>query len=394
VNIAIFTDTYIPQVNGVVTSILSFQHELERLGHRVYIFCPSYGGRETKLDRVYRYYSIPYQTEAMREQRIAFPFSRSLFLFHRFKIDIIHFHVPHIMGAYGLFLAWIWKIPAVHTYHTLFIKYTHYVSLRESLTERAVKFISRQFCNRCVRIVAPSPELKHEISRYGIIPPIDVIPTGINFEPGRTVRDRESLFRRYRLPREKKRLVFVGRFAKEKNIDLLLEILKELNMTSVGYHLLLIGDGPDRPHIESRIRLLKMEDTVTITGYIPRTGVFDLLQISDLLVFPSETETQGLVLLEAMAVGTPVVASDAMGAGDVLRDRRGGIAVRTEKKEFLCAILSLLGDPDLYEEKRRSGLEKAREWSEEVMTRRLLDFYGTAIRDYTRKRFGPSTDFD
>jgi glycosyltransferase involved in cell wall biosynthesis len=388
VNIAIFTDTYIPQVNGVVTSILSFQRELERLGHRVYIFCPSFCGREKKTEKVYRFFSIPYQTEAMREQRIAFPISKSLFFFHKLDIDIIHFQVPHFLGAYGLLLGWIWKKPAVHTYHTLFIKYTHYISLRRSLAEKAVKFISRQFCNRSVRIIAPSPELKNEIAGYGIHPPIDVIPTGIEYEPGRQVRDADRLFRQYRLPRDKKRLVFVGRFAKEKNIDLLLEILKELNTPSSRYYLLLIGDGPDRKHIENRITALGIGDSVTITGYIPRNMVFDLLQLSDLLVFPSETETQGLVLLEAMAVGTPVVASDAMGAGDVLRDGRGGIPVRAGKTAFITAIESMMNDKDLYEEKRRGGFEKAEEWSSAVMTRRLLDFYKKAIQDYKRNRSG------
>ena len=387
-NIAIFTDTYEPQINGVATSVLSFKNELEKLGHRVYVFCPSMAGRERKTPGVYRFFSIPYLSHEMREQRIAFPFSRSLFLFHRLKIDIVHFQVTHFVGAYGLLLAMLYRIPAVHTFHTLFVKYTHYVKLNRNLAVRGVKFLSRQFGNRCIRIISPSPDMRDEVRTYGVTPPIDIIPTGIEFVPDRRVRDPAGIRRMYRLPAGGKRLIFVGRFAREKNIELLLEILRDLNARTGGYSLHLVGDGPDRNNLEKMIIELGIGGEVTITGYIPREHVFDLLQMSDLLVFPSETETQGLVILESMSVGTPIVAADRMGAGAVMRDGRGGIAVEPRKEEYIAAIERILNDPDLYAAKSRSGLEKAAEWSASAMTRRLVGFYETAIRDYREKRFG------
>ncbi len=387
-NIAIFTDAYSPQINGVVTSVLSFRRELEKAGHKVYIFAPSFAGREKKEEGVYRFYSIPYQTEMMREQRIALPFSRGVFAFPRLGIDIVHFQVTHYVGAYGLLLAMIHKIPAVHTFHTLFVKYTHYVRFQRALAVRFVKWISRVFGNRCVRIISPSPEMRDEIVSYGVRPPVEVIPTGIDYDPDRKVKDPDGLYSRYSLPRGKKLLIFVGRFAKEKNIELLFDVLLDLNAGEKLYHLLLVGDGPGRPELEDRVDAAGIRESVTITGYIPREEVFDLLQLADLMVFPSETETQGLVVLEAMSVGTPVVAANRMGAGDVLKDGRGGIAVPADRASFTGAVRKLMSDPALYAEKCRTAREKAADWSAAAMTEKLVAFYETAIREYREKRFG------
>jgi glycosyltransferase involved in cell wall biosynthesis len=388
VNIAVFTDTYRPQINGVVTSIDSFRKELERQGHRVVIFCPSYSGREVKEKNVYRFFSIAYRSEMMREQRIVFPLSRALFLFPFFDFDIVHFHVTHYLGAYGLIFAWLKRIPAVHTCHTLFVKYTHYVKLRKSLTVKAVKLLTRRFSNHGVRVIAPSPEMKAELSTYGIKVPIDVIPTGIDNSSGRPLPDKKALSRLYRFPLDKKLLIFVGRFAKEKNITFLFDVLEDLIREQNIYHLILVGSGPQRPDLETEVSERGISSVTTITGYIPRETVLDLLTVSDLLVFPSETETQGLVLLESMSVGTPVVAVDAMGAGDVLRDGRGGIAVVPGKKDFLHAVKSLLFDEELYARKKRECFAKAAEWSAEIMTEKLVCFYEKAIVDYRRRRLG------
>jgi 1,2-diacylglycerol 3-alpha-glucosyltransferase len=385
VNIAVFTDTYTPQVNGVTTSILIFQRELERLGHTVYIFCPTYGGREG-LDppRVFRFYSIPYRSEMMHEQRIALPISRGIWKFPKLKIDIVHYHVPHYMGAYALLLAWIFKKPTIHTYHTLFVKYTHYVKIRPSLAVRFVKWISRVFCNHTDLILAPSQEMKRELLSYGVQKPIEVLPTGIDIPELPQPTHLQTL--RKRFPLDKKLLIFVGRFAKEKNIPLLFDVLQILEQRGVPCHLLLVGDGPDRKRIEEEISKRGITLRITITGYIRRSDVFSLLACADLFLFPSETETQGLVLLEAMAVGVPVVAADAMGAGEVLQDGRGGVAVPATPQAFADAAFKLLTNPVLYREKQRSAKEKATEWSSKTLTQRLVTVYKATIEGYRIRR--------
>ncbi|MCX7788861.1 MAG: glycosyltransferase [Spirochaetes bacterium] len=384
--IAVFTDTYTPQVNGVTTSILIFQQELERLGHTVYIFCPTYGGREGKDPAgVFRFYSIPYRSEMMHEQRIALPISRGIWQFPTLKIDIIHYHVPHYMGAYALLLAWIFKKPTIHTYHTLFVKYTHYVKIRPSLAIRFVKWISRVFCNHTDRVLAPSEEMKKELIQYGVTKPIEVLPTGIDPHPFPDPSYIQAI--RQRFPQERKLLIFVGRFAQEKNIPLLFDVLQILEQKGVPCHLLLVGDGPDRKRIEGEILTRGFADRISITGYVPRTDVFAFLACSDLFLFPSETETQGLVLLEAMSLGIPVVAADAMGAGELLKDGRGGVAVPATPKLFAEAAYQLLTDPALYFEKQRSAKEKAKEWSSHTMTARLLSLYKKTIKEYKTHRY-------
>lgn len=383
--IAIFTDTYSPQVNGVTTSILIFQRELERMGHKVFVFCPTYGGREGKdPPGVYRFYSIPYSSPMMREQRISFPLSRGMWEFPRLKVDIVHYHVTHYVGAYALLLSYIFKKPTIHTYHTLFVKYTHYVKIRKSLAVRFVKWISRSFCNLTDQIIAPSNEMKKELLTYGIHSPIAVIPTGI--DPPPSVSEERRLSLRASLPQDRKVLAFVGRFAQEKNIPLLFDVLPLLEQRGLPCHLLLVGDGPDRTRLEDEIKKRGLQDRISITGYVPRAQVFEYLSCADLFLFPSETETQGLVLLEAMSLGVPVVAADAMGAGEVLQDGRGGLAVPPTPLSFAEAAFKLLTDPLLYKEKQRTALEKAKEWSSAALTSRLLSLYQETIRAYKVRR--------
>jgi glycosyltransferase involved in cell wall biosynthesis len=306
----------------------------------------------------------------MHEQRIALPISRGIWKFPKLKIDIVHYHVPHYMGAYALLLAWIFKKPTIHTYHTLFVKYTHYVKIRPSL---AVRFV-----------LAPSQEMKRELLSYGVQKPIEVLPTGIDIPELPQPTHLQTL--RKRFPLDKKLLIFVGRFAKEKNIPLLFDVLQILEQRGVPCHLLLVGDGPDRKRIEEEISKRGITQRITITGYIRRSDVFSLLACADLFLFPSETETQGLVLLEAMAVGVPVVAADAMGAGEVLQDGRGGVAVPATPQAFADAAFKLLTNPVLYREKQRSAKEKATEWSSKTLTQRLVTVYKATIEGYRIRR--------
>ncbi|HOV37672.1 MAG TPA: glycosyltransferase [Spirochaetales bacterium] len=386
-NIAIFTDTYIPQINGVTTSVLSFQRELEKAGHTVYIFCPSYGGREG-LDppRIFRFFSIPYRSEMMKEQRIALPLSRGLLQFSNLKIDIIHYQVTHYMGGYGLLLGKIFKKPTIHTYHTLFVKYTHYVKFNKETAVRFVKWISRTFCNLTDRVIAPSLEMKRELLTYGVTTPIEVLPTGIDIPEGYQPGDPSITRRLFQIPEGHRILIFVGRFAREKNIPLLLDVLIALENRGIPCHLILVGDGPDRKRLEREIQERNLTSRISITGYIPRTQVFQLLSTSDLFLFPSETETQGLVLLESMSIGLPAVGAAAMGAYEVLKDGRGGVTVPATVESFTDAAYSLLTDPLLYKEKQRTALEKAKEWSAQKMTKRLISIYQETIQEYRDRR--------
>ena len=382
--IAIFTDTYRPEINGVITSIDLFRRQLQQRGHTVYLFCPDYKRKPGSDPHVFRFPSVRYFFPMMRERRFVFP---SLKLWRQFKslnVDIIHSQVPANTGVYALVLSWWFRIPHVHTYHTLFMEYTHYMPLPHALSTRLIKWISRKYCGRCQRVVSPSVRIKQEIIDYGVDAPIDIIPTGIEVLPDRTFEDPESLKARFAIPADRKLLVFVGRLGREKNIAFLLQVLADLRLVRRDLHLVIVGDGPDRHRLQKSAAKLGVSDAVTFTGYVKRELIFSIFHMSELFVFASVTETQGLVLLEAMSVGTPCVAVDAMGVADMLSDGRGGVLTNLAVPEFCWYVNELLSNQRLYRRKKTEAVQKAREWSVEVMTDRLQNCFEQSILDFRR----------
>ncbi len=383
--IAIFTDTYSPEINGVTTSVRLLRQELQNRGHRVYLFCPEYGGRMFNDDAdTFRMRSIPYFFRKMKERRFVFPEFKTLFKVRRLNVDIIHSQVPGNIGVYGLIAAWLFNIPHVHTYHTLYMAYIHYMPIPKAVSTRSVKWISRKFLGRCQRVVAPSHDIRRELKGYGVDAPIDVIPTGVETRRNHGFLNPVKIKAKYRVPEDRPCLLYVGRLGPEKNVQFLFEVMLELRQRAADVHLLIVGDGPDRHRLEGLVRQLQLNGDVTFAGYLPREEVFSFYRMADLFVFASRTETQGLVLLEAMSVGTPAVAVAEMGVGDLLTDGRGGIPVRPVPAEFANAVQSVLENETLMEKKRAEAYEKADEWSVARSTDRLLWFYKESIRDYKR----------
>lgn len=381
--IAIFTDTYSPEINGVTTAIRLIREELQNRGHTVYLFCPEYGGRVFADDPyTIRFPSIPYFFKKMKERRFVFPHFRKLFRIRRLGIDIIHSQVPGNIGVYGLIAARLFNIPHVHTYHTLYMAYIHYMPIPHAISTRSVRWISRKFLGRCQRVVAPSYDIRRELKSYGVDAPIDVIPTGIETRRSHAFLNPAKLKGKYGIQPDEPCLLYVGRLGPEKNVQFLFDVMSELRERGRRVQLLIVGDGPDRARLEGLVRSQDLGSAVTFAGYIPREEVFSFYHMTDLFVFASETETQGLVLLEAMSVGTPVVAVAVMGVADLMTDNRGGIAVRPRVDEFANAVESLLDNDELYRRKRDEAEHKAHDWSVTRSVDRLLWFYEESIRDH------------
>lgn len=384
--IAIFTDTYNPEINGVVTSVELFRRELERRGHTVYLFCPEYPHQDESQPNVFRFPSSPYLFKMMTERRFAYPSLKVFRQISKLNIDIIHSQVPANIGTFGLFVGRFWRIPNVTTYHTLFAEYTHYMPIPTGIARYLVELISRRFTGRCQRVISPSYRIKQELRKYHVDAPVDVIPTGMDFHDPDELDDDAAIRRRLGVPEGKRVLSMIGRIGREKNISFLLGVMKLLKQRRSDFVFVVTGDGPDLEPLQAEVEELGLEREVMFTGYVTRPEVFGLLKTTSILVFASLTETQGLVLLESMSMGTPVVAIDAMGVSDLLAEGRGGIPARMDTEDFAEKVERLLDDDALYEEKRREALEKAREWSIERMTDRLLECYDLAITDYRSRR--------
>ena len=384
--IGIFTDTYKPEINGVVTSIELFRRELERRGHTVYLFCPRYFGRNDPEPQVFRFPSKPYLFQMMTERRFAFPSLRVFREAARLDLDIVHSQVPANVGVFGILISRFCRVAHLHTYHTLFMEYTHYMPLPRVLLRYLVRLISRRFCGRCQRVISPSLRIREELREYGINAPIDVIPTGIDLRDLDSVSDLDGVRRRRGIPNDKHVLSMVGRIGREKNISFLLRVMRLLKDRRSDFCFLVVGDGPDRKALQREVVRLDLEDVVVFTGYVTRDEVFALFRLTSVFTFASVTETQGLVLLEAMSMKTPVVAVDAMGVSDLMEDQRGGVTCNLEFEEFAGHVARFLDNPELRRETAVEARRKAEEWSIERMTDRLLASYQQGIEQF--RRFG------
>lgn len=373
--IAIFTDTYLPQINGVVFSTSTFAKEFEALGHEVLIIAPKIDPISDETDNVWRFKSMPFPFQT--EHRITSPLSRKLRDFGRQKIDIIHIQTPFFMGHLGQYLGWRHKIPIVHTYHTFWAEYLHYFPLLPKRWRRQVDLLllSKNFCNRCQHIVVPSIQIQDTLENYGVTKPISVIPTGIQINR-QIDPEKVAQFRHFwDLQPENKVCIFVGRLGKEKNVYFLLEAFAQIYRQDPQTRLVLVGDGPERAEMQDYTNKEGLSKAVIFCGYLGHEDVFVAYTAADLILFPSKTETQGLSLLEGMSIGKPAVCLNALGVKQLLENEAGGFLTEENLADYVGASMRLLQDPALYAQKAIEAKTRASHFSSTQMAGKLLDVY-------------------
>lgn len=385
--IGIFTDSYKPYTSGVVTSITTFKEELTRLGHEVFIFAPNYPNYDNQEEGVFRFYSLPAPTNP--DYTLAIPVLPGLnMLVKRLNLDIIHVHSPFTMGRVGLRYSRRYGIPIVFTYHTLYDQYVHYLPVAQDLAKELVVKYSNDFCNHCHHIIVPTEEVAQILTKYQIHTPMTVCPTGVplhKLQEGRS----DWLKANYPIPKENKVLLFVGRLTKEKNLGFLINAFHLVKQRLPQTTLVLTAQGPLENELKRQAVSLGMEldRDVVFTGAVPYDSLADVYHSVDLFVFSSMTETQGLVLIEAMAAGLPVVAVRAFGVQNMVDHMVNGMLTSEDLPEFSGAIITLLENPELYDQFRDKALEKAYSLSAENMARRLEEIYKSLLEIYVpRKR--------
>lgn len=385
--IGIFTDSYKPYTSGVVTSINTFREELDRLGHQVYIFAPNYPNYEEEESNVYRYYSLPAPTNPDYTLAIpVYPGMRTLL--DRLELDIIHVHSPFTMGRVGLHYAKRYGLPLLFTYHTLYDEYVHYVPVPQDWARDVTIKYSNHFCNQCNHIIAPSAEVANRLRYYRIKTPVTIIPTGVpldRFKNG----DGNWLRNNYNIPSANKILLFVGRLTREKNLEFLIEAFARLRESHAQTTLVLTAQGPLESELKRQVLSLGMspETDVIFTGALQFDTLVNVYYSADLFVFSSVTETQGLVLIEAMASGLPVVAVKANGVSDMVDNDINGKLTSCTVDDFSAAIGEILDNPDLYERLKANALIKADKLSAANMARKMESVYEVSlIRNNRRPR--------
>ncbi|HPU44231.1 MAG TPA: glycosyltransferase, partial [Dictyoglomaceae bacterium] len=334
--IGYFSDTYRPHKNGVATALSIQKKAFEEEGHELHLFIP-YIPNSSQEKNVYKLLSVTFPFQ--KEHRIAVPFSLKYdLLLNKIDLEIIHTHTPFSLGIFGWYEARKRKIPLVHTYHTLFTEYAYYIwdhfpefIKKHLITEENAKdiaiWMSRAYCNLCDLIIAPSTKVKKLLVDFGVKSPIEILPNGLDlrdFKPIKKNLAREKL----NLPKNATILLFVGRLGKEKNIEYLLKVEKWLKVnTSYPIYLVIVGDNPDKRVLEGlkkEAKELDIEDRIKFTGYLEYKDIANAYFASDIFVFSSLTETQGLVVLEALTTGLPVVALQDEAIGDFVGDEYNG----------------------------------------------------------------------
>ncbi len=375
--IGLVTDTYLPRVNGVVQSIRSFARAYRQLGHHVLILAPEFPGYRDQEEDVWRFPSHYLFFDP--EDRLAntwLPRSRRLLrdLPDR-RLDLLHTQTPFSLGLAALSWGRNLKIPLVHTYHTLFEAYFHlyFKIVPESWARKIASGFSRWFCNRHDMIVVPSTPIRETLNGYGVKRPIVVNPTGIDLSPFQNL-DGERMRKQLGFAPGDVLLLAMGRVAREKNLPFLFDVLERLAGRQPKARLVISGQGPALAEVKAECRRRGLDAKVIFLGYMDRRDWADLYAGADVHVLASLTETQGLVLTEAMAAGTPCVAVAAMGVKDVLAGG-GGIAVDLDVEAFADAVDRLLRDRDLYAAKRAEAAVQARNWSIESKARQMLTHY-------------------
>jgi glycosyltransferase involved in cell wall biosynthesis len=371
------SDVYFPRVNGVSTSIQTFRRELHGPGTRVALVCPDYGGAQDPEDDVWRVPSHAVPRD--REDRImgwrALAATMATLAGERW--DLVHVQTPFLAHYAGLRLARRLGIPCVATYHTLFEAYLHhYVPLApRALTAALARRFSRGQCNALQAVIVPSRAMEQTLRGYGVTAPLRVLPTGVPL-PADGQGDGVRFRARLGVSPDQPVLLFVGRVAFEKNIEFLIDALRAVHVARPDALLVVAGEGPALPSLATRARRLGLGHAVRFVGYLDRqTELADCYRAADVFVFASRTETQGLVLLEAMALGIPVVALSTMGTRDILDPGLGCLTPRDDPQDFAACIVRLLGDPALRARLAGEARPYAASWSPGELAVRLRTFY-------------------
>lgn len=341
-NILILTNTFTPHVGGVARSVEAFTAEYRRRGHRVLLVAPEFSEMPEDEVDVVRINAI--QNFNTSDFSVALPIHPQLSeTIDAFRPDIVHSQHPFLLGNTALRLARHRELPLVFTHHTLYEQYTHYVPGNSPALKRFVIELATRYANLCDQVFAPSESIRDLLLERGVNKPIAVVPTGVCLE--KFARgDGDAMRRELEIPADAFVVGHLGRLAPEKNLEFLTRALVDFISRNSRAHFLVVGTGPSEDAIREAFSNSGMEERLHITGILQQQRLSDALHAMDLFAFASTSETQGMVLTEAMAAGLPVVALDAPGAREVVKDRQNGRLLAEATVTTFSAALQWVAD--------------------------------------------------
>ena len=386
-HISYFTNTYYPVISGVVRSVETFRQALTELGHNVFIFAQDATDYEDTHPFIFRYPTI----DLPLATNFPLPIPLSSFVDHLLpllKVDVIHSHHPFLLGQVAATKAAELEVPLVFTFHTQYREYSHYIALSQEFVRETIDRWVTDYIQKCHHLIVPSDSMRQVLAdAYGVTERITTIPTGIDLEPyqradGQAVRQQQGWG-------QDKVLISVGRLAKEKNWETLLAAVAQVMRKRAEVRLVLIGEGSEQENLKKYSEDLGIAAKVEFVGNIPFDDIPAYLKAADLFCFASVTETQGLVTMEAITAGLPVVAVDATGTKDVIDHGQQGLLTPNDSAALAQAIEQVLADEDLRRHFKEAAWQKAQSFEMKLQAKKLLDVYQQARADQKANLFVP-----
>lgn len=382
-NIGLFTDTYYPELNGVANSVYLLKKELEEKGHNVYVITTKTPGAPAVEKNVLR---VPSKSVSfVPERRLGLVYHPQIARkIHKMKLDIIHTHTEFSIGMFGRIMAHELFIPVVHTYHTIYEDYTHYIKKYISNEERAKK-IAKLYSKFSVRgaeeLIVPTEKVAELMMKYRVKPAINVIPTGINLARF-SARDSEDfkneLKKKIGVPTDCKVVLYLGRVSEEKNIEELMGYLSKYKAQQEKVHFLVVGDGPHKQNLEKLAKNMTMNNAITFAGAKPWDEITHYYQLADVFVSASTSETQGLTYIESLASGVPILAKKDPCLEGVLVEGINGYAFQNEQ-EFFDGLDKLFANEIDYS---KNAMESVDKFSTQEFATKIENIYYHVIKTH------------
>ncbi|MDB6166857.1 MAG: glycosyl transferase group 1 [Lacunisphaera sp.] len=384
--ICLMTNTYLPHVGGVARSVSTFAEEYRRLGHEVLVVAPQLPGRTNKRAEAMVVRVAALQNFNGSDFSVRLPLAAGLSTqLDEFAADIIHAHHPFLLGDTALRLATTRSVPIIFTHHTRYEDYVHYVPFASPALRRAAIQLSTEYANLCDGVIAPSASIASLIKRRGVTQPVTVVPTGVDtqaFAQGNGAGFR----RRFKVPANAFVVGHVGRLAPEKNLGYLAQAVALFLQKNPQAWFLVVGSGPSEDALKKTFADRGVGDRLVLAGSHTGKSLHDGYRAMDVFAFSSQSETQGLVVAEAMAAGQPVVALRASGVREVVRPGENGflLPAGASPAEFARQLGRLAGDPKLVRRFSAAAIATAEDFSRARCAKLALEFY-EKIRHATRR---------
>lgn len=391
-NIGLFTDTYYPQVSGVATSIAILRDTLESMGHQVYIFTSNDPNvsRNVYERNIFRFPSFPFT--GFPDRRLAYSGAlHAIQIAKELNLDIVHTQTEFSMGLMGKFVAFNLKIPAIHTYHTMYQDYLHYVANGKLIGPKTVKTAVRNYLKNMEGVVAPSQLVYQTMLEYGVTAPMRVIPTGVDVRQKATSEEVHVLRQQLGLSEKIPIVLSLGRLAFEKNIEDTIDAFQIIVAKAPQAKLIIAGDGPARQVLMDHVAALNLSEHVIFTGMIEHQDVPKYYALADVFVSSSQSESQGLTYLEALTAHTPIVVMNSPYVKELITDPSIGVGL-DDVKLLASVILPYLNKTaQVGDISKRNA--KIAEVSAEHFGREILKFYEMVIKEYRADERGNDSIF-